>query len=60
MAELLETFLGEVEDNLAHKRTQEAMSKVKHLRARMRAYVERTDRVLSVRELMLTNLKSRQ
>ncbi len=60
VAELLETFLGEVEESLDKKRIPEATNKVKHLRARMRAFIERTDRVLSIRELMLTNLKTRQ
>ena len=57
VAELLETFLGEVEESLKKKRIQEASRKVSFLRSRMMSFVQRTDRVLKLRELVIAHHK---
>lgn len=52
VAELVAAYLDEVHDSLTHKRTSEALTKVDFLRTRIGGYIERTDRVLRLREMI--------
>jgi hypothetical protein len=60
IAELLETFLAEVEESLDAKRTREATQKVRALRMKINGFVVRNDRVLSLREALVAQAANKR
>jgi hypothetical protein len=60
IAELLETFLSEVQDSLKHNRTNEAAKKIEQLRGKINGFVARNDRVLALRESIVMVAMSKQ